>query len=221
METDVITIDGPTSSGKNSVGFLLAQKLDYQYIDSGMIYRAGSYKALKQNIPFRDEKKILDIYKNLDVRFETNDTWVMFLDGEDVTNKLHAPEISKQTSKVAAIREIREVVKRIQRKLARNGKVVVGGRDIGSEIFPDAKFKFFLTASQEIRAQRRFKQLVMKDPSIKYEDVLTDMVNRDKYDSEREASPMRIPKDATVIDNSNLTVDETVEEMLKHINAPD
>lgn len=218
---DVITIDGPTSSGKNSVGFLLAQKLDYQYIDSGMIYRAGCYKALKQNIPFRDEKKILDIYKNLDVRFETNDRWVMFADGENVTNKLHTPEISKKTSKVAAIREIREVVKQIQRKLARNGKVVVGGRDIGSEIFPDARHKFFLTASSEVRANRRFKQLVAKNPSVRYEDVLKDMQDRDKYDSEREASPMRIPEGGVVIDNSDLTVEQTVEEMLKHINAPD
>lgn len=219
VKTEVITIDGPTSSGKNSVGFLLAKKLGYQYIDSGMIYRAGCYKALKQNIPFEDMKKILDIYRNLDIGFETNDTWMMFLDGEDVTNKLHTPEISKKTSKVAAIREIREVVKQIQRKLARNGRVVVGGRDIGSEIFPDAKFKFFLTASQKVRAQRRFKQLVTQDPSIKYEDVLNDMVNRDKYDSEREASPMRVPKEAVVIDNSNLTVEQTVGEMLEHIRA--
>lgn len=219
MKEDIITLDGPTSSGKNSVGFLLAQKLKYQYIDSGMIYRAGCYKILKENVSFYDLEKILDIYRKLDVKFETNDHWKMFLDEKDVTNKLHTPEISEQTSAVAAIREIRVVVKQIQKKLARNGKVVVGGRDIGSEIFPDAKYKFFLTASVEIRAQRRFRQLVAKDPSIKYEDVLKDMEDRDKHDAEREASPMRVPKDAVTIDNSNLTVEQTVSEMLKHIHA--
>lgn len=216
---DVITIDGPTSSGKNSVGFLLAQKLGYQYIDSGMIYRAGCYKILRENVSSDDLEKILDIYRSLDIKFETNDHWKMYLDGEDVTDKLHTPEISKQTSQVAAISQIREVVKRIQRNLARKGKAVVGGRDIGSEIFPDARHKFFLTASSEVRANRRFRQLVAKDPSLRYEDVLKDMENRDKHDSEREASPMRIPEGAKVIDNSNLTVEQTVSEMLKHIHA--
>ena len=220
MENDIITIDGPTSSGKNSVGFLLAKKLKYQYIDSGMIYRAGCYKILKQHVSSDDLQKILDIYKNLDVKFETNDHWKMFLDGEDVTNKLHTPEISKLTSQVAAISQIREVVKQIQKKIARNGKVVVGGRDIGSEIFPDAKFKFWLTASSEERANRRFKQLRQKNPTIKYEDVRSDMKARDKYDSEREASPMRVPEDAYLIDNTNLTVEQTVDRMLKHIYAP-
>lgn len=219
METKVITIDGPTSSGKNSVGFLLAQKLGYKYIDTGMIYRAGAFKMLKTGISLEDGEKILDIYRNLDVRFEMDGGWKMFLDGEDVTEVLHGREISEVTSKVSAIQEVRDIMKGIQRSIAKNGGVVMGGRDIGSEIFPDAKHKFFLTASVEVRTQRRFKQLQKKDPSIEYEDVLLSMLERDKRDSEREASPMRIPKDALVIDNSYLTVEQTVEEMLKHIYA--
>ncbi len=217
MGTDVITIDGPTSSGKNSVGFLLAQKLGYQYIDSGMIYRAGCLKILNAGISLDDKEQILDIYRNLNVNFKMNSGWKMFLDGVDVTDSLHTPKISELTSKVSAMQAVRDIMKDIQRKIAKDGQVVMSGRDVGSEIFPDSRFKFFLTASQEVRAKRRFKQLQNIDPLIKYEDVLEDMIERDKRDSEREASPMRVPKEAVVIDNSNLSVEQTVDEMIKSI----
>lgn len=216
---EIITIDGPTSSGKNSVGFLLSQKLGYKYIDTGMIYRAGCLKMLRENISNDDLEKISEIYRNLDIKFESNHRWKMFLDGEDVTDKLHTPQISRLVSIIAAIAGVREITRDIQRKIAQGGKVVMGGRDIGSEIFPDAKFKFWLTASVEERANRRFKQLTEKDPQISYDEVLKDMQDRDKKDAERKASPMRIPQDAITIDNSHLTVEQTVEEMLKHIHA--
>ena len=216
---EIVTIDGPTSSGKNSVGFLLSKKLGYQYIDTGMIYRAGCIKMLQNNVLPNELEKILEIYRNLNVRFESDGVWKMFLDEEDVTDKLHTPQISKLVSEVSAIPKVREVTRGLQRKLGAHGKVVMGGRDIGSEIFPEAKYKFFLTASVEVRANRRFKQLVEKDPSIIFEQVLSDMKERDKRDSEREASPMRIPEGARVIDNSNLTVEQTVWEMLNKIHA--
>ncbi len=220
INSNIITLDGPTSSGKNSVGFLLAEKLGYKYIDSGMIYRAGCVKILQENISTDDLEKILDLYRNLDIKFETTGgIWKMYLEGEDVTEKLHTPQISNLVHIVAAIPEVREAVKDVQRKVAGNNeKVVMGGRDIGSEIFPEAKYKFFLTASVEVRAQRRFKQLSMEDSSIKYEDVLKDMMERDQHDATREASPMRIPEGAIVIDNSNLTIEQTVDKMLEYIN---
>ncbi len=219
MATDVITIDGPTSSGKNSVGFLLAQKLGYQYIDSGMIYRAGALKMLSGGITLDEKPKILEVFRSLDVQFKMNSGWKMFLDGEDVTDSLHTPEISQLTSKVSAIWDVRKIMKVLQRKIADNGQIVMSGRDVGSEIFPDSKFKFFLTADVEVRANRRFKQLQKKDPETNYTAVLEDMIERDKRDSEREASPMRVPKDAVVIDNSKLSVEQTVEEILKYIHA--
>lgn len=219
MRRDIITIDGPTSSGKNSVGFLLAKKLGYRYIDTGMIYRAGAYKMLQMRISLEDTAKILEIYDSLKVQFEMDNGWKMFLDGEDVTEALHEPKISEATSKVSAIQEVRDIMKGIQRRLANDGKVVMGGRDIGSEIFPEAKHKFFLNASVEVRAKRRLEQLQKKDPTVKYEDVLSSMMERDKRDETREASPMRIPEGAIIIDNSNLTVEQTVDQMLKHINA--
>ncbi len=184
-----------------------------------MIYRAGCLKMLKQNVSSDNLEKILEIYKNLDVRFETNDHWKMFLDRIDVTDALHTSEISKLVPIISAKPEVREAMRAIQKRLGEKGKIVMGGRDIGSEIYPNAKYKFFLTATPEVRARRRFKQLVEKDSSVKYEDVLKDMIERDQQDMTREASPLRVPKDAVMIDNSNMTIEQTVEEMLKVIHA--
>ena len=215
---DIITLDGPTSSGKNSVGFLLARRLGYKYIDSGMIYRAGCVKVFEENIAPDDVVKVLDVYKDLNISFETvKGEWKVFLDGSDVTDKLHIPEISNLVHIIAAIPDVREIVKGIQKRVAGNGKTIVGGRDIGSEIFPDAKYKFFLTASVQVRAQRRYKQLLIEDSAIKYDDVLKDLEERDEHDATREASPMRVPKDAIVIDNSDMTIEQTVDKMLEYI----
>ena len=220
METQVVTIDGPTSSGKNSVGFLLAQKLGYQYIDSGSIYRAGCLFILRNNIALDNSDKLVEVYRNLQIEIKLNDHEPRFFaNGEDVTNNLHDPEVTKIVSAVSAVREVREATKVIQYRLVNSKNTVMTGRDIGSEIFPEAGHKFFLTASIEKRAERRFKQLVEKDPGIKYEDVLKSMAERDRQDQTREVSPLRIPEGALVIDNSDLTVEQTVEEMLKHVNA--
>jgi len=220
VETQVVTIDGPTSSGKNSVGFLLAQKLGYQYIDSGSIYRAGCIFILRNNIALDNSDKLVEVYRNLQIEIKLNDHEPRFFaNGEDVTNNLHDPEVTKIVSAVSAVREVREATKVIQYRLVNSKNTVMTGRDIGSEIFPEAGHKFFLTASIEKRAERRFKQLVEKDPGIKYEDVLKSMAERDRQDQTREVSPLRIPEGALVIDNSDLTVEQTVEEMLKHVNA--
>ncbi len=218
MEKEVITIDGPTSSGKNSVGFLLAQKLGYQYIDSGSIYRAGCIEILRNNISLESKDKIVEVFKNLQLEINTQDHEVRFLIGdEDITDHLHDPEVTRIVPIIAAIKEVREATKVIQYRLVNSRNTVMTGRDIGSEIFPSAKHKFYLTASVEVRAKRRFKQLVEKDPGVKYEEVLKSMKERDKQDETREVSPLRVPADATVVDNSNLNVEQTVEEMLKHI----
>lgn len=218
METDVITIDGPTSSGKNSVGFLLAQKLGYQYIDSGSIYRAGCIVILQNNISINDLEKITEVFENLKLETKTQDHDVRFLvTGKDITDRLHDPEVTKIVPAVAAIGAVREAVKVIQYRLVSGKNTVMTGRDIGSEIFPESKHKFYLTASVEVRAKRRFKQLVEKNSNIKYEDVLVSTKERDRQDETREVSPLRVPQGAVIIDNSNLTVEQTVEEMLRHL----
>lgn len=217
---DIITIDGPTSSGKNSVGFLLAQKLKYQYIDSGSIYRAGCILILRNNISLNDVENMVKAYKNLKIEIKTQDHKLRFFaNGEDVTDQLHDSAVTQIVSAVSAIKQVREATKVIQHELALPKNTVMTGRDIGSEIFPSAKHKFYLTASLEVRAKRRFKQLAEKDPSIKYEDVLRDMTLRDRNDSTRTISPLRVPEGAVVIDNSNLTVEQTVLEMLKHMHV--
>lgn len=217
---DIITIDGPTSSGKNSVGFLLAKRLSYRYIDTGMIYRVGTYLALQENISFSDTQKIAGIFKELNIDIKTDREGLrIFNNGEDLTGILHSPLVTKNVSIVAAMREVREATKSIQYQLGQAGNTVMTGRDIGSEIFPSARNKFYLTASVEVRAKRRFKQLIEKDPKVKYEDVLTAMKERDQQDKTREVSPLRIPENAIVIDNSNLSIEETVEEMLKKIHV--
>lgn len=220
METEVITIDGPTSSGKNSVGFLLAEKLGYQYIDSGSIYRAGCIFILRNNISLDDSEKVVEVFETLQIKIgQDGKEQRFFANGEDVTVHLHDVGVTKLVPKVAAIREVREATKIIQYRLVDSKNTVMTGRDIGSEIFPDAKNKFYLTASVEIRAERRFKQLVEKNPTLKYEDILEGMKDRDEKDTTREISPLRVPKDAIVVDNSELNVEQTVEEMLKNINA--
>ena len=220
MEADIVTIDGPTSSGKNSVGFLFAQKLGYQYIDTGMIYRVGTYIVLKNNISLGDVPQITKVFENLDLEIKNgNGILKIYNKGEDLADILHNPEVTENVSIISAMREVREVTKLIQRKLGESKNTVMTGRDIGSEIFPNAKHKFFLTASAEVRAKRRFDQLVKIDSTVKYEDVLNSMLERDKKDTQREASPLRIPGGAVVIDNSTLSVEQTVDEMLKHIHA--
>lgn len=217
---EIITIDGPTSSGKNSVGFLLAQKLGYQYIDSGSVYRAGCIFILRNKISINNLTEVIRIFENLQIEIkESNHQQIFFANNEDVTDYLHDLKVTKIVPAVSALKEVREAIKKIQYKLVKDKNTVMTGRDIGSEIFPNAKHKFYLTASIEIRAERRFKQLVEKDPTITYETVLKDMKDRDQQDENREISPLRIPQNAVVIDNSNLTIEQTVEGMLKHIHA--
>lgn len=212
---DIITIDGPTSSGKNSVGFYLAKKLGYQYIDTGMIYRVGTHLVLKNKISLDDEEKIAEIFRNLKIEIESDENGLrIFNDREDLTNILHTSDVTKNVSITAAMRHVREATKIIQRKLGEAKNTVMTGRDIGSEIFPDAKCKFFLTATPQIRAQRRYAQLKKQDPKITYEQVYQSMLERDEKDTKREISPLRVPESAAIIDNSNLTVEQTVDKIL-------
>lgn len=218
MMQEVITIDGPTSSGKNSVGFLLAKKLGYQFIDTGSIYRAGCLFIIRNNVATDDLQKVVQVFKDLKIEINVSGNENRLIaNGEDVTDILHGDDVTRIVPQISAIREVREATKAIQKKLGEDKGIVMTGRDIGSEIFPDSKYKFFLTAKPEVRAKRRYEQLKSSNPSLSYEQVLKDTMERDQKDSTRAVSPMRVPKDAVVIDNSNLTIDETVEKILENI----
>lgn len=213
--SNVITIDGPTSSGKSSVGLLFAKKIGYQFVDTGAIYRAGSLYILKNGIPAENEERVAEVFSTIFVKFQTTeDAQKIFLNDEDVTDQLHNPEITSIVPVVAAHRKAREEAKRIQRKIGSLENTVMTGRDIGSEIFPESKLKFFLTASPEVRAERRFKQLIKVNPDLKLETVLSDTLKRDELDSTREASPFRKPEDAVTIDTTNMSTEKSVNKMI-------
>ena len=205
----IITIDGPVSSGKNSVGHLLSQKLDYQFIDTGSIYRIFALYNIEKKYSVPDLEKI-------DIRFETkNHDTLIYADGVEINSRLHEPKVTEYVPIIAAEADVRSISKKFQRKIGESKDTVMTGRDIGTEIFPDADLKIFLTAAAEVRAKRRYEQLKLNNPDITLDEVLKQVIERDKMDTEREASPMRIPEGATVIDNSSLTVEETVEKILE------
>lgn len=213
--SNVITIDGPTSSGKSSVGFLFSQKIGFQFIDTGRIYRAGALYILRNNIDQEDEDAVARVFEDLKIEFRMVDGKVKnFLDGEDVTSEIHTAETTAVVPKIAAFAKARYFAKQLQKRIGSEKDTVMAGRDIGSEIFPDAKLKFFITADVKIRAQRRYDQIRKSNPEVKYEDVLNGMEVRDEKDSTRKASPMRVPEDAIVIDTSELSTEETVERMM-------
>lgn len=214
---NIITIDGPASSGKSSVGHLFSHKINYLYIDTGVIYRCYGYFALKNNLLDEPEEKLAEIFENLKIEFKKDDNKdLVFLNSENVTEFIHTPEVSKTTPKIAALAKVREVSKALQRKIGESQNTVMAGRDIGSEIFPESKLKFFITASAKVRAQRRFDQLIKKFPDTKFEEVLEDTKKRDQADSTRSASPLRIPKGAVVVDTSKKSIEQSVEILLEN-----
>lgn len=213
---NIITIDGPTSSGKSSVGHLFSQKIGYQFIDTGAIYRIGCMMILENNIDVSNEDDCAQVFESLDVSFKSlNGESLVFIDGKEITDVLHSPEITKIVPTVAAYPKVRSKAKKTQHRLGMGADTVMAGRDIGSEIFPDAPLKFFITADVEVRAKRRYHQIKQKNPEVKFENVLNGMIKRDKTDSEREASPMRIPEGAVIIDTTQMSTEESVSKMLE------
>ena len=214
----IITVDGPSASGKSTVGFLLAQKIGYQFIDSGLIYRVATLLSQRQNIDPTDGDKIAEAINSSKIQFQTEDQTVkIFLNGEDVTAFLKTPQIDNLVPIIAAHNQVREATKGVQREVGLAQNTVMAGRDIGSEIFPEAIYKFFITASVEARAKRRFDQLIKTHPEVSLEDIEQEIKKRDQIDSTRKASPMRIPEGAIIIDTSNLKIDEVVEKLLNSI----
>lgn len=215
-----IAIDGPSGSGKSTVSKLLAKKLDFLTLDTGALYRAVAYYILKNNIDYNNADKVIKNLKNISIsiRHEKNKQ-LIYLGGCNITNFIRTPEISSVASDISAIPEVREFLINIQRNFAKNHNVVMDGRDIGTVILPNADVKFFLTASPKARAIRRYNQLIQKGPDekINLEDVLKSMQNRDFNDSNRKASPLKPDKDAIIIDNSSLNLNETVNTFLNFI----
>ncbi len=210
----IITIDGPTSSGKSTVGFLLSQRINYIFIDTGSIYRAGALKILNSDISIYNQQKCADVFRKLNIKVEGHK---IYLDKEEVTDILHSRDITTATPIIASYKEVREECKKIQRQLASKQDTVLTGRDVGSEVFPEANLKFYVTASAEVRARRRFDQQKEKRPEISLSQILEEIIQRDRMDETREVSPSRIPDHAVIVDTSNMDIDQTVNALLQWV----
>lgn len=204
-----IAIDGPAGSGKSTVAKKIAEKLNIIYIDTGAMYRAITLKL--KDI---DKKIYEEACNNTNIEFINNK---IFLDGKDVSSQIRSEEISKLTSDISKIDFVRKKLFSIQKEIADKNSVVMEGRDITTVVLPDADYKFYLSASPEIRAKRRTLQLKEKGLNADYEEILRDIKKRDNNDIKRENSPLKVADDAIVIDSSNLTADESIEKILSYI----
>lgn len=213
-----IAIDGPAGAGKSTVAKMLAEKLGHTYIDTGAMYRAFTWKALHDNLNFENKESLIELTKDIEIKVDEN-TGRIFCDEKNVTDLIRTPLVSEKVSIIAEIPEIRKWLQKLQREIAIRKRVVMDGRDIGTYVIPDASFKFFLTASLEVRTKRRYIELKEKGYKIPFEDVKIDMLTRDKKDQKRLYSPLAVAEDAVIIDTSNLSPEEVVEEILGYLRS--
>ena len=215
----IVAIDGPSSSGKSTIAKLVAKHFNFTYIDSGSIYRAITHVAIKNNLIKTgniDVVSLIDLLNNCSISFSfnSNNQNVIKIDGVSVENEIRTFEISNNVSLIAEKNEIRKYVLKIQKDISNNKSVVMDGRDIGSVVFPNADFKFFLDASIDVRALRRWNELKLTEKDLKFEEVKKDLLKRDKKDINRKFSPLIRSKDSTLINSDSLDISEVVEHII-------
>ncbi|MCA1063204.1 (d)CMP kinase [Rossellomorea sp. AcN35-11] len=210
-----IAIDGPAAAGKSTVAKIVAGKLTYLYIDTGAMYRSLTYKALKMKVDLHDEKELQGVLADTIIELEPSDQGqLVFLDGENVTEEIRQDSVTNSVSHVAVHSLVREEMVKRQQQLAKQGAVVMDGRDIGTHVIPDAEIKVFLLASVEERAQRRHEENVSKGYPSDLERLKEEIARRDKIDSEREVAPLRKADDAIEIDTTSLSISEVVDQIM-------
>ena len=220
--TKIITIDGPAGSGKSTVSRLLAGRLKVQYLDTGAMYRAVAFQAKREGIDLKDREKISRLCRDLDLHFKTLDgTTRLFVGAEDISASIRSPEMDMLSSAVSAIKEVREAMTLLQRKMAEPGGVVAEGRDMGTVVFPDADYKFFVNADPKVRAGRRHRERLERGESVSRGEVEKELRKRDDQDMTRALAPLVPAKDAKIIDTTNLTVEDVVEKMVRTMERGD
>ena len=214
----IIAIDGPAASGKSTSAKLLAKELGCLYLDTGAMYRCIAFSILENKIDISNQDSLTKFLKNFEIDLKkTNNNLSFFVNGENVTNKIRKSDVSQKVSKVSAIPIIREYMVRIQRSFTKNNSCVMEGRDIGTVVFPNAEFKFFFIASDEVRAKRRQLELESLGEKKSLVNLMHEIKKRDKFDSERGHSPLRKAFNAIEVDTTNMTIDEQVNFMLSKI----
>lgn len=212
----VIAVDGPAGAGKSTIAKIIAKSLNINYIDTGAMYRSITYKCLKNNIDINNEEEVSKLSKNTNIDFKDNN---IYLDGQILTDEIRTMEVSNNVSNVAKIKDVRYLMVDVQREIGKRSSVILDGRDIGSYVFPNADYKFFLIATPEERGQRRFIELSKKGYETTLEEVINDIIKRDEIDSNREFAPLVKAEDAIEIDTTGKSIDEVVEAVISKINV--
>ena len=215
---DIITIDGPAGSGKSTISRLLAGKIDFLYLDTGAMYRAVALAAHRGGISLDDNRRLGELCRSLDLHFKTvEDTPKLFLDNEDISIPIRKPEIDIAASTVSAVKEVREAMTDLQRKMAKGVNIVAEGRDMGTVVFPQAEHKFFLTASVDARSERRYRERLLRGESVSSASVSAELRVRDHQDETRALAPLRPAEDAIIIDSTGLSIEEVLEKIFSYL----
>ena len=214
----IVAVDGPAGSGKGSITQIVAERLNLVTIDTGAMYRSVTLAMLEQNVGIDDLDKIVEILKNIKIEFkEEENTKKVFLNGKDVTLKIRSKEVNEFVSPVSTIKIVREHLANLQREMAKTIDVIMEGRDIGTNVFPNADVKIYLDATPEERARRRFKQNEENGIKIPFDEILKNVKERDYIDSHRERAPLKKADEAIYIDSTGMTIEEEANEVIKII----
>lgn len=215
----IIAIDGPAGSGKSTVARRVAEKLKFLYIDTGAMYRALTLKVMRKGLNFDDKQKIIDLSQNADISLRKNNgSLKVYLDREDVTEAIRTMEVTSKVKFIASLGAVRENMVRLQRELGYSSSgAVLEGRDIGTVVFPEAAYKFYLDADFKVRVGRRFAELREKSFNVSLDEIQDDLKARDTSDKTREVGPLKKAQDAMLIDTTDMTIDEVVNEILRTV----
>lgn len=209
-----VAIDGPAGAGKSTIAKLVGKEHNLMYINTGAMYRAVALKCLQNNINIEDENAVIELAKETEIDFKDNN---IYLDGNIVNEEIRSIEVTNNVSNVAKIKEVRFLMVDVQREIGTRNSVILDGRDIGSYVFPNADYKFFLIATPEERGNRRYKELIEKGVEVKLQDVIDDIIRRDEIDSSREFAPLVKAEDAIEIDTTGKSIEDVVKSVLEKI----
>ena len=219
-----VAIDGPAASGKSTLGYHLAQTLEYLFLDTGVLYRAVTWGVLDRGIPTEDEERVTSIARTMEIEVKPPDKsdgrqCTVMTEGKDITWQLRSPEVDQAVSPVSAYAGVRDALTQRMRDIAASGNVIMVGRDIGTVVLPDADLKLYVVASASERARRRHKQLTAKGKAVSYHEVLVSIKRRDRIDSSRQTAPLKPAADAMIFDTTDLTIEAMFEKAEALVNC--